>query len=58
MIGISISRIPYTSHMITLMVAKVNMSNEMSPADFVFHVLITWGKKVMAEILPAAIPRI
>jgi hypothetical protein len=44
--------------MITLMVAKANMSSDISPADFVFHVLITCGKKVMAEILPAAIPSI
>jgi hypothetical protein len=43
--------------MITEMVANANMSNEISAADFVFQVLITCGKKVMAEILPAAIPR-
>jgi hypothetical protein len=40
------------------MVANVNISREMSPADLVFHVLITWGRKVIAEILPAAIPNI
>ena len=39
------------------MVEKANMSNDISEADFVFHVLITWGKKVMAEMLPAAMPR-
>jgi hypothetical protein len=40
------------------MVAKANIRSDISEADFVFHVLITWGKKVMAEMLPAAIPRI
>jgi hypothetical protein len=48
---------PYTSHMITDMVAKVNISKEMSSADLVFHVFITCGKKVMEEIQPAVIPR-
>ena len=43
--------------MITDMVAKANMSNEMSEADLVFQVLMTCGKKVMAEMLPAAIPK-
>ena len=44
------------SHMITEMVAKANINSDISDADFVFQVLITCGKKVMAEILPAAIP--
>ena len=44
--------------MITEMVANANINSEISAADFVFQVFITWGKKVMAEILPAAIPKI
>jgi hypothetical protein len=39
------------------MVAKVNISNETSSADFDFHVLMTCGKKVIAEIHPAVIPK-
>jgi hypothetical protein len=57
MMGMSFKMIPYTSHMITEMVAKANISKEMSEADFVFQVFITCGRKVMAEMLPAAIPR-
>ncbi len=49
--------IPYTSHMITEIVAKVNMRSDMSAADFVFQVFITCGKKVMEEIHPAVMPR-
>ena len=49
--------IPYTSHIITEMVANANIINEISEADFVFQVLITWGKNVMAEMLPAAMPK-
>ena len=41
----------------TEMVAKVNMSKEISSADLLFQVLMTWGKKVMAEILPAVMPK-
>jgi hypothetical protein len=48
---------PYTSHIITEMVAKVNISREMSAADLVFHVLITCGRKVMDEMHPAVIPK-
>ena len=44
--------------MITEIVAKANISSEISAADFVLHVFITCGKKVMAEIEPAAIPKI
>jgi len=55
--GTSPKIIPYTSHMITEIVAKANISNDISDADLVFHVLITCGRKVMAEMLPAAIPR-
>lgn len=57
MIGTSSKIMPYTSHIITDMVANVNISSEMSSADFVFQVLMTCGKKVMAEMLPAAIPK-
>lgn len=39
------------------MVAKANISSEISEADFDFQVFITCGKKVIAEMLPAAIPR-
>ncbi len=42
----------------TLIVANVNISNDISLADFDFHVLITCGKKVMDEINPADIPKI
>ena len=42
----------------TDIVAKANIISEMSEADLVFHVLITCGKKVIAEMLPAAIPKI
>jgi hypothetical protein len=55
--GTSPRMIPYMSHMMTDMVANANIRSDISEADFVFHVLITCGKKVMAEILPAAIPR-
>lgn len=48
--------IPYTSHMITERVANVNMSSEISAADFVFHVLMTCGKNVMEEMHPAVMP--
>jgi hypothetical protein len=58
MIGMFFKMIPYTSHMITEMVAKVNISNEISAADLVFHVLMTCGKKVMEEIHPAVMPKI
>ncbi|MCW3075221.1 MAG: hypothetical protein JWP69_2290 [Flaviaesturariibacter sp.] len=57
MIGISRRIMPYTSHMITLMVANVNIRSEISPADLVFHVLMTCGRNVIAEMLPAAMPR-
>ena len=56
MIGISRRIMPYTNHIMTLIVANVNISKDMSPADFVFQVLMTCGKKVMAEMLPAAMP--
>jgi hypothetical protein len=39
--------------MITLMVANKNIMSDMSPADFVFHVLITCGKNVNEESVPA-----
>jgi hypothetical protein len=42
--------------MITLAVAKVNISKEMSLADFDLHVLMTCGIKVMEDISPADIP--
>ena len=42
----------------TLIVANVNISNDIYLADFDFHVLITCGKKVMDEINPADIPKI
>jgi hypothetical protein len=42
----------------TLIVANVNISSEISLADFDCHVLITCGKKVMEEINPADIPKI
>ena len=58
MIGMFPKIMPYTSHIITDMVAKVNMSKEMSAADFVFHVLTTWGRKVIPEIQPAISPSI
>ena len=48
---------PYTSHMITEMVANVNISSEISAADLVFHVLITCGRKVMEEMHPAVMPK-
>ncbi len=38
-------------------VANANISTEMSEADFVFHVFITCGKNVIAEMLPAAMPK-
>jgi hypothetical protein len=44
--------------MITLIVANVNISMDISPADLVFQVFITCGRKVIAVILPAVIPRI
>ncbi len=54
--GMFIRIIPYTSHMITEIVANVNISSEMSAADFVFQVLITCGRKVMEEMHPAVMP--
>lgn len=57
MIGMSFKIIPYTNHIITDSVAKAKVSSEMSAADFVFHVLITCGRNVMAEMLPAAMPK-
>ena len=56
-IGMFIRIMPYTSHMITEMVAKVNISSEISAADLVFQVLMTCGKKVMEEIHPAVMPK-
>jgi len=58
MMGLFLINMPYISHMMTLTVANVNMSKEISLADFDFHVLITCGKKVMDEINPADIPKI
>ena len=58
MMGLFLSNNPYISHIMTLIVANVNISNEISLADFDCHVLITWGKKVMDEINPADIPKI
>ncbi len=46
------------SHIMTLIVANVNISSEISLADFDCHVLITCGKKVTDEINPADIPKI
>ena len=57
MIGMSFKIMPYMSHIITEMVAKANISSDISEADFVFQVLITCGKNVIAEMLPAAMPR-
>jgi hypothetical protein len=37
----------------TLIVANKNISREMSPADFDRQVLITWGKNVREEMVPA-----
>ena len=56
MMGTFCRMMPYTSHIMTEMVAKVNISSEMSAADLVFHVLITCGRKVMEEMQPAVIP--
>ncbi len=56
MMGTFIRMMPYASHMTTEMVAKVNISSEISAADFVFHVLMTWGKKVIEEMHPAVMP--
>jgi hypothetical protein len=49
---------PYTSHKITEMVAKVNMSRKIPAVDFAFHGLITCGRYVMEDIQPAVIPEI
>lgn len=57
MIGMFFRIMPYTSQIITDIVAKVNISNEMSDADLVRQVLITCGKKVIEEIQPAVIPK-
>ena len=54
--GMFIKIMPYTSHIITEMVAKVNISSEISAADLVFHVLMTCGKKVTEEMHPAVMP--
>jgi hypothetical protein len=56
MMGMFIKIMPYTSHIITEMVAKVNISSEISAADLLFQVLITCGKKVMEEMHPAVMP--
>lgn len=58
MIGIFSKMIPYTSHMITEIVANVNISNEISAADLVFQVFMTCGRKVIEEIHPAVMPKI
>ena len=39
--------------MITLAVANKNINKEISPADLLFQVFITWGKKVSEEMVPA-----
>lgn len=54
--GMLLRIMPYTSHMITEMVAKVNISSEISAADLVFQVLITCGKNVTDEMHPAFMP--
>jgi hypothetical protein len=57
MMGTFFNIIPYTSQIITDIVAKVNMSSEISSADLVRQVLITCGKNVMEEMQPAVIPK-
>lgn len=57
MMGMFFKIMPYTNHIITDMVAKVNISSEISAADLVRQVLITCGKKVMDEIIPAVMPK-
>ena len=42
----------------TGIVAKANNNRDMSEAGLLFHFLITCGRKVMEEILPATIPGI
>jgi hypothetical protein len=57
MMGMFCKIMPYTSHMMTEMVANVNISREISAADLVFQVLMTCGRNVMEEMHPAVIPK-
>jgi hypothetical protein len=51
------SKAPYTIHITSFTAAIRNMFSETSLADFEFHVLITWVKKVRQVIAPAAYPK-
>lgn len=54
--GASFISIPYNSHSDTFKNKKNNVREERSFVDFVFHIFITCGKKVMVETKPAAVP--
>jgi hypothetical protein len=54
--GASLIRMPYNSHSDTFKNKKNKVSEDKSLVDFVFHIFITWGKKVMVETKPAAVP--
>lgn len=49
---------PYVSHMEVPAISKIIISIEMSFTDFVFHIRITCGKKVMDVMVPAINPSI
>jgi hypothetical protein len=55
-IGKSLIRIPYTSQSDTFKNKKNKVREDKSLVDFVFHIFITCGKKVMVETNPAAVP--
>lgn len=57
-IGREASRIPYTSQRIMPAQNPIIITKERSPVDFVFQVLITWGKKAIVVNVPAASPKI
>jgi hypothetical protein len=46
-------KMPYANHNTTLVVANKNINKEISFVDFVFQVLITWGKNTSVENVPA-----
>lgn len=55
-IGKSLIRMPYNNQSDTFKNKKNKVREDKSLVDFVFHILITCGKKVMVETKPAAVP--
>ena len=56
MMATSATSNPYPSHMLTPNINSDNVFNDRSFAERVFHILMTWGKKVTELMVPAASP--